>query len=169
MFSNSIPSLFRYVCPMPSPYVVGRTLRKNFHGLLWKFSPPRFQPLGDRTELGLAGENAAARFLKAHGYKILVRRFECAYGEIDLVCRDGETLVFVEVKSRESDEHTRPSDSIGSAKQLHISRSALDYLRKLQNPDIPARFDVVEIVWEPPRPRFNLIQDAFPLSQPYTY
>ena len=153
---------------MPSPYLIMRPMRGAWHGLLWRLAPPRYRPLGDET-LGLAGETAAARFLKTRGYKILLRRYQSPYGEIDLVCRDGETLVFVEVKSRESAEHARPSDSIGSAKQLHISRSALDYLRRLHNPDVAARFDVVEIVWAPPRPSFNLIQDAFPLSDPYTY
>ena len=154
---------------MPSPYRIMRPVRGAWHGLLWRLAPPRFRPLDDDLELGLAGENAAARFLKTLGYKILLRRFESRYGEIDLVCRDGETLVFVEVKSRERDDDVRPADSIGSTKQLHISRSALDYLRRLGNPDIPVRFDVVEVLWVAPRPKFTLIQDAFPLAEPYTY
>jgi putative endonuclease len=154
---------------MPSPHLVARSVRKTIHAILWKVSPPRHQPLNDDLKLGLAGENAAARFLRTHGYKILLRRFQSPFGEIDLVCRDGETLVFVEVKSRERDDAVRPSDAIGSAKQLHISRSALDYLRRLDNPEIPVRFDVVEVLWVAPRPKFTLIQDAFPLSEPYRY
>jgi len=154
---------------MPSPHAVAQTVRKALHSLLWKAAPPRYRPLDDGLELGLAGENAAARFLQARGYKILLRRFESRFGEIDLVCRDGDMLVFVEVKSRERDDDIRPSDAVGAAKQLHISRSALDYLRRLDNPDIPVRFDVVEVVWAPPRPRFTLIQDAFALSEPYRY
>ena len=154
---------------MSSPYIIMRPVHRAWHSLFWKLAPPRFQLLGDDRKLGLVGEKIAARFLKAHGYKILLRRFQSIYGEIDLICRDGETLVFVEVKSRESDGDIRPSDSIGPTKQLHISRSALDYLRRLHNPDVTARFDIVEIVWAPPRPLFNLIQDAFPLSEPYRY
>lgn len=154
---------------MPSPHAVASTLRKAVHECLWMAAPPRYRPIGDDRELGWVGEQAAARFLKTHGYKILLRRFVSHYGEIDLVCRDRDTLVFVEVKSRESDEEARPSDSIGPAKQLHISRAALDYLRRLDNPEVHARFDVVEIIWAPPRPRFNLIQNAFPLSEPYLY
>ena len=154
---------------MASAYVVARSVRKTFHGLLWKIAPPRYRPPSDDLDLGLAGENAASRFLQSHGYKILVRRFRSTYGEIDLICRDGEVLVFVEVKSRLRDDDVRPSDSVGSTKQLHIGRCALHYLRRLHNPDIAARFDVVEIVWSPPIPRFNLVQDAFPLPDPYTY
>ena len=154
---------------MQSPYLIMRPVRGAWNSLLWRLAPPRFRPLGHHPTLGFLGEKTAARFLRTRGYKILLHRFRSLYGEIDLVCRDGETLVFVEVKSRESGEDARPSDSIGSAKQLHISRSALDYLRRLHNPDVAARFDVVEVVWAPPRPQFSLIQDAFPLSEPYTY
>jgi putative endonuclease len=153
---------------MPSPYVVASVFRKAVHGCLWSVAPPRYHEVDDGQALGWVGEQAAARFLKTRGYKILVRRFTSRYGEIDLVCRDRDTLVFVEVKSRESDSDARPSDSVGATKQLHLSRAALDYLRRLDNGQVHARFDVVEIVWAPPRPRFNLIQDAFPLSEPYS-
>jgi putative endonuclease len=154
---------------MPSPYEIGRVFRGACHRLLWRVSPPRFRPLGDNKDLGHVGEIAAARFLKTRGYKILLKSFESPYGEIDLVCRDGHTLVFVEVKSRGRDEDIRPSDSVGPFKQQHISRCALDYLRRLGNPDVAVRFDVVEVVWAPPSPRFNLVQDAFALSEPYRY
>ena len=154
---------------MASPYLAMRPVRKFFQRLLWRLAPPRCRPTEDDRQLGLAGENAAARFLQTQGYKILVRRYRCKHGEIDLVCRDGEALVFVEVKSREDNESARPSDAVQLEKQRHMSRCALDYLRRLQNPDVEARFDVVEVLWAPPLPTFELIQDAFPLSEPYYY
>ncbi len=114
---------------------------------------------------GLQGERQAARFLKKQGYKILVERYRCHYGEIDLVARHKDTLVFIEVKTRESEEFGDPSLAVTDEKQTHISRVALDYLRRLKNPEIPVRFDVVEVLPD----GCNLIQDAFSLSEPYLY
>src|SRR6267378_130556 len=98
---------------------------------------------------GARGEKLACRFLKRSGYKILFRNFRGrSGGEIDVVCRDNDTLVFVEVKTR-----------------TRISRGALAWLRMLENPDILFRFDVVEvIVAEDAEPRVELIKNAFPLS-----
>ncbi|MBV9462643.1 MAG: YraN family protein [Verrucomicrobiae bacterium] len=152
-----------------SPFAVMKPIRALAHRLAWKFFPPEAPLLGDKDELGLRGENLAARFLQTRGYKILLRRFRCRYGEIDLVCRDGDSLAFVEVKARHADDAARPSDAVGSEKQLHLSRCALDYLARLDSPDVVARFDVVEVVWREPRPELMLIENAFPLSEPYRY
>jgi putative endonuclease len=114
---------------------------------------------------GLQGERRAAQFLKKQGYKILVERYRCHYGEIDLVARDKDTLVFIEVKTRASEEFGDPSLAVTDEKQIHISRVALDYLRRLKNPEVPVRFDVVEVLPN----GCNLIRDAFSLSEPYLY
>jgi putative endonuclease len=91
-------------------------------------------------------------------------------GQIDIVCRDGETLVFVEVKSRRSEELQRPVDDLRSDQKRRISQGALTWLRMLDDPDIPFRFDVVEVILaEAEKPRLELIQDAFQLSKPYMY
>jgi putative endonuclease len=134
-----------------------------------RFSPPK--PLSARLELGAHGETLACGFLRRQGYKILYRNFRARHGgEVDIVCRDGDTLVFVEVKTRKYDDLVRPSEAINAAKRKLISRGALAWLQLLDNPDIRSRFDVVEIVVGGDRePRFELIRDAFELSKPYIY
>jgi putative endonuclease len=123
-----------------------------------------------RQEKGKAGERAAARHLKSNGLKILVERYRCRLGEVDLVAREGDTLVFVEVKARRSADHGDPSQAVTPEKQRHISRVALDYLRRLHHPDIPVRFDVVEVILKNDEPSAcHHIRDAFPLTEPYLY
>jgi putative endonuclease len=120
---------------------------------------------------GSLGEKLAGRFLRKNGYKILYRNFRGqSGGEIDIVCRDDDTLVFVEVKTRTREDFGRPVEAVGSQKQKQISRGALAWLRLLDNPDILFRFDVVEIIIaEGAKPRFELIRNAFQLSAPYIY
>ena len=120
---------------------------------------------------GARGEKLAAKFLRSHGYKILYRNFKDRRGgEIDIICRDGDTLVFVEVKTRGSEEFGRPIEAVGREKQLRVSKGGLAWLRLLDNPDITLRFDVVEVLLsDEGEPRCELIQNAFELSQPYIY
>src|SRR6266436_2271709 len=120
---------------------------------------------------GVRGEKLACRFLRRNGYKILYRNFKGRSGsEIDVVCRDRDTLVFVEVKTRASEDFGRPIAAVDRQKQKRISRGGLNWLRMLDNPDILFRFDVVEvIIAEDARPRLELIKNAFPLSKPYIY
>jgi putative endonuclease len=113
----------------------------------------------------------ACQFLRKRGYKILYRNFRGRTGgEIDVVCRDGDTLVFVEVKTRTREDFGRPFEAIDRDKRKRISRGGLAWLRLLGDPDILFRFDVVEVIMardEPPR--LELIQNAFALSEPYVY
>src|SRR2546421_5263268 len=109
--------------------------------------------------LGTRGESLACRFLRRNGYKVLYRNFKGRTGgEIDVVCRDHETLVFVEVKTRRSEDLRRPFEDIKSFQKRQISRGALAWLRMLDDPEIPFRFDVVEVIAEgETRPRCELI------------
>jgi putative endonuclease len=117
--------------------------------------PPLRDPLGDR------GENVAARFLRNQGYKIIVRNFRCELGEIDIIARDGKTLVFVEVKTRAYDEPT-PEEQVNTDKQGQLTRAAKLYLSRYGVPQPPARFDVVAIVWPNGRdPQIRHIPNAF--------
>jgi putative endonuclease len=120
---------------------------------------------------GERGEKLACRFLRHNGYKILYRNFKGrSGGEIDIVCRDNDTLVFVEVKTRTREDFGRPVAAVDRQKQKRISRGGLAWLRMLDNPDILFRFDVVEvIVADDAKPRLELIKNAFPLSKPYLY
>ena len=120
---------------------------------------------------GATGEKLACRYLRRHGFKILYRNFRGrSGGEIDIVCRDGDTLVFVEVKTRSREDFGRPFEAVTREQQQRISRGALAWLRMLDNPDILFRFDVVEVmIRDGRRPRIELIRNAFQLSAPYIY
>jgi putative endonuclease len=107
-------------------------------------SPPH-DPLGER------GENVAARYLRNKGYKIIIRNFRCELGEIDIIARDGKTLVFVEVKTRAYDDPT-PEEQVNLAKQQKLTAVAKLYLSRYGIPQPPARFDVVAIVWPSGQP-----------------
>lgn len=121
--------------------------------------------------LGSRGEKLAARFLRRHGFKILYRHFRGRQGgEIDLVCRERDTLVFVEVKTRTREDYGRPLEAVHSSQQRRISLGALAWLRLLGNPEILFRFDVVEVTMAEDRePRIELVRNAFELSEPYIY
>ena len=125
-----------------------------------------------KMALGERGEKFAARYLRRHGYRILIRRFKTRAGEIDIVCRHGEWLVFVEVKTRKSDDYGAPSEAVTQEKQQHMSRVALDYLRLLDHPRIRFRFDIVEVILQDDARKpadIRLIQNAFDLSEPFVY
>jgi len=127
-------------------------------------------PTDPRHRLGRQGEELAARHLRRCGYKILYRRFRETGGEIDLVCRQADTLVFVEVKTRASLAHGRPAEAVDAAKERLIIRGALAWLRLLDRPEIIFRFDIVEVLLAPGgQPEFAVIQNAFTLPQSYIY
>lgn len=110
--------------------------------------------------------------MHSQGYRVLYRNFRAPHGgEVDLVCRDKscDTLVFVEVKTRRSVAFGSPSEAVTLSKQKLIARGALAWLALLGHPDIPVRFDIVEIVMKDGRPTFHLIKDAFKLPEPYVY
>ncbi len=97
--------------------------------------------------LGQRGEAAAARFLRRQGYKILARSTRPYGGEIDLIAIDGDTIVFVEVKTRRSTEHGHPAEAVDLNKQRRLTRLAVTYLKHHGLLDQPARFDVVAVTW----------------------
>ncbi len=125
-----------------------------------------------KMALGERGEKHAARYLRHHGYGILVKRFKTRAGEIDIVCRHKDWLVFVEVKTRKSMDFGAPSEAVDREKQRHMSRAALDYLRLLGNPRVHFRFDIVEVIMRDGARKpadIRLIQNAFDLSEPFIY
>ncbi len=105
------------------------------------------KPIGVRNkELGARGESAAARYLRLCGYEILERNWECPAGEADIIARDGDTLVFVEVKTRTSFKKGFPSEAVGPKKRARYEKIAIWYLREYDEVDIHVRFDVIAIV-----------------------
>lgn len=119
---------------------------------------------------GSMGERAARKFLRRKGLKFLTANFVSTRGEIDLVLRDGDCLVFAEVKTRSSELWTRPAAAVDKRKRLLLSKAAQDYLRLLKNPPVKFRFDIVEVLLEKEEIReIRHLPNAFSLSQPYRY
>jgi putative endonuclease len=102
--------------------------------------------------LGRRGEDLAHRFLRAKGFVIVARNYRLSSGdaEADLIAWDGETLVFVEVKSRETADFGPPERAIGEEKRAHLLRIAREYTRKTETPWARIRFDVVSVVLAKP-------------------
>ena len=115
--------------------------------LIASAAPPGSQTGWLHLWLGDAGERLAARYLRRAGMKILLRRHRTPQGEIDLICRDGNTVVFVEVKTRRGTATGLPADAVDLAKQRQLTRLALAFLKTHRLLEHPARFDVVGIVW----------------------
>lgn len=119
------------------------------------------QPADPADALGPRGENAAAKHLRSLGYRIITRNFRTDLGEIDIIARDGNTLVFVEVKTR-ADDATAPENQVNEHKQRQLTKVAKLYLSRYGIPRPPARFDVVAIVWPTGRdPQIRHLPNAF--------
>ncbi|OGV57956.1 MAG: YraN family protein [Lentisphaerae bacterium RIFOXYA12_FULL_48_11] len=122
-------------------------------------------------DTGIWGEQKAEEFLKSKGYKILGKRVRIGdRDEIDLVARDGDVLVFVEVKTRNSQDFGRPLTAVDKNKRHVMSRAAVRYLKQIKCPRVNFRFDVVEVVGSTDGmdPLLNHIENAFTLDRRYS-
>lgn len=117
----------------------------------------------ERLSLGRKGEDLAVAHLEKLQYKILARNYQCAVGEMDIIARDRDTLVFIEVKTRSTKDFGGPAAAVTGRKQRQLSKVALSYLNQKKLRDVPARFDVVTVEWFPPSPRLEVIRNAFEL------
>jgi len=107
------------------------------------------------------GERLAARHLRRQGFKILYQNFRPPNGgEIDLVCREKQTLVFVEVKTRAPEGLGRPADAVDTEKEEALTRGAQSWLRMLDDPTVPVRLDIVEVILGAGKPEITLTRDA---------
>jgi putative endonuclease len=113
--------------------------------------------------LGQRGEDSAARFLKRKGYRILARHVDLPVGELDIIAVDGRTVVFVEVKTRTSDDAGHPTEAIDARKEQRMTQAALVYLKRNGLLKYAARFDVVAVSWpqDASRPIIEHYQNAF--------
>ena len=118
---------------------------------------PTTLPLGER------GEQAAARFLRRAGYKILARHYRDRQGEIDLIVTDGRRVVFVEVKTRRSSQQEHPAEAVNLEKQRRLTRTATAYMKRHRLLETPSRFDIVAITWpaDTRHPKIEHIPGAF--------
>ena len=119
---------------------------------------------------GELGERAAKKFLQGQGMKFLAANFRSERGEIDLIFRDGDCLAFVEVKTRSSEDWTRPAAAVDARKRRLLSQTALDYLKLLKQPPVKFRFDIVEVLLADGAVReIRHLPNTFALSRPYRY
>jgi putative endonuclease len=119
---------------------------------------------GHRQAVGRRGEAAARAFLERRGVRILVENFACAAGEIDLIGREGDTLIFFEVKTRTSAAFGPPHLAVHRQKQHQIVRAAQWYLAEQRTPEVACRFDVLAVTFpeDGGAPHIEWVRDAFP-------
>ena len=119
-----------------------------------------------RQKIGKSGEAAAVRFLKKNGYKILEQNYRTQLGEIDIIAKDRQTIVFIEVKTRRSLEYGSPKRAVTPKKRRNISMTALYYLKVNNQSHAEARFDVVTVFSRGGQIDIDIIKNAFELAYP---
>ncbi|HEY4260855.1 MAG TPA: YraN family protein [Schlesneria sp.] len=115
---------------------------------MWNWLTKLFRHSQTTARLGDRGENVAAKHLESQGFRILARQHRGHYGEVDLIAIDGDTIVFVEVKTRASSSAGDPTEAVDRTKQRKITRSALAFLKQKGWLERRCRFDVVAILWD---------------------
>ncbi len=120
--------------------------------------------LSRQQQFGEKGESIAERHLKRRGYKILEKNYRTKVGEIDIIAKEKNTIVFVEVKTRRSWQFGNPKGAVTPAKQRKISMVALHYLKTMDRSNARARFDVVAITASRDKPQIEIIKNAFELA-----
>jgi putative endonuclease len=114
-----------------------------------------------RLAFGLEGENLACDALERLGYAIVTRRYRTSHGELDIIARDGEYLVFVEVKARDGSSFGDPEEAVTAQKQQRLVWMATDYLARQGLDNVACRFDVVGVDASVQPPAISVIPDAF--------
>lgn len=109
---------------------------------------------------GSEGEAVAARYLKKKGYTVVGQNFACRFGEIDVIARNREYVVFVEVKTRKSEEFAAAREFVTPAKQARVQKAAMLWLQQNET-ELQPRFDVIEVVGQGLRQKINHIENAF--------
>lgn len=139
---------------------------------LWEQIKTRFtrQQEPEHLRRGKLGEKAAKKHLQKLGLKFLTANFRSERGEIDLVFRDQDCLVFAEVKTRSSEDWTRPAAAVDARKRRLLSQTALDYLKLLKNPPVKIRFDIVEVLLRDGElHEVRHLPNTFTMEKPYRY
>lgn len=120
----------------------------------------------ERLKLGREGEDLALRKVESLGYKCIARNYRCSLGELDLVARDGDSLVFIEIKTRRGKSLDYAKEAVHERKQRQMSKVALAYMKKTGCEDARARFDVVVIHQKGLDKEIEVIRNAFDLAYP---
>lgn len=111
----------------------------------------------------------AVGHLEAQGYHILKQNFKNSLGEIDIIAKDKDTVCFIEVKTRATLDKGLPQEAINPHKQRKLSQVALSFLKSKRLLDSRARFDIVSVLCSPTEEKVEIIKDAFPLCERYSY
>jgi putative endonuclease len=136
---------------------------------LWRNLKSRLSADNEPEHLrrGKLGERAAKKHLRQAGFKFLTANFHSPRGEVDLVFRDDDCLVFVEVKTRSSEDWTRPAAAVNAQKRRLLSQTALDYLKLIKQPPVKIRFEV--LLDDGTVREVRHLPNTFALSRPYRY
>ncbi|HDZ89121.1 MAG: YraN family protein [Deltaproteobacteria bacterium] len=118
----------------------------------------------ERLELGAWGEDLAFRKIKAMGYRRIIRNYRCPLGEVDLIAMDGDTLVFLEIKTRRGGSTGYAKEAVNARKRRQLSKVALTYMKSNDCCDTKARFDVVAVSLDKNEPEIEIIKNAFDLA-----
>lgn len=140
----------------------------SLRNLIGKLLSSKPEPEAHRR--GRLGETAAKEHLKKLGLKYLTANYRSGHGEVDLIFRDDDCLVFVEVKTRSSEDWARPAASINQHKRRNLSKTALAYLKLLKQPPVKLRFDIVEVLLENDAVReVRHLPNTFQMERPFRY
>ncbi|MFO7986052.1 MAG: YraN family protein [Desulfatiglandaceae bacterium] len=118
----------------------------------------------ERLALGEYGEKLAFKKIKGLGYKNIVRNYCCPLGEVDLIAEDGDTLAFIEIKTRRGRSMAYAKEAVDARKRRQISKVALAYMKANNRCDVKARFDVVAVRLTQGKPEIEVIKNAFDLA-----
>jgi putative endonuclease len=118
----------------------------------------------ERLELGRLGEELAYKKIRQLGYKKIIRNYRCPLGEMDLIANDGDTLAFIETKTRKGRSVGYAKEAVDGRKRRQLSKVALFYLKSNKLSEIKARFDVVAVSLEGEGPLIEVIKNAFDLE-----
>jgi len=111
-------------------------------------------------DIGKRGEDLAVALCKEKGLTIIEQNFRTPFGEIDIIAKDGNIFVFIEVKARTGDAYGAPFEAVTKRKREKISKVAMSYMKRFRK-EVPARFDVISISMKSGSPALEYIQDAF--------
>ena len=136
----------RPVIPAEKPLMSFQNLLQQIRNLLVRWRRRRLRQA--HLRLGRMGERAAARLLDQSGAEILCRNYRSGHDEIDIVARENCVLCFIEVKTRRYKPGIRPAEAVTAEKRHHIIRGARRYLREIGSPELPLRFDIIEVLAE---------------------
>jgi putative endonuclease len=118
----------------------------------------------ERLELGKLGEDLALKTVKRMGYRCIARNYRCPLGEMDLIARDGDTLVFVEIKTRRGKSLEQAKEAVDWRKKRQLSKVALAYMKENHCADVKSRFDVVAVNLGSRGKEVEVVKNAFDLA-----